>query len=136
MFWVLLGLAAGFGLLTLVRIGGAQRAMLARKWPSLVLGVATGLLAWRGLWALALVVAGLAWLAWIWPPPRRDGPLPGESGDAEARRLLGVGPNASADDIRAAYREKMRTAHPDQGGSHALAARLAAARDRLLRTRR
>ena len=52
--------------------------------------------------------------------------------DIEARRILGVGPNAAVDEIRAAYRAKMAQAHPDRGGNHADAARLTEARDRLL----
>lgn len=134
MFWVILILAAGFALLTFVRIGGSERALLRRKWPSLLLGAAAVFALWRGLWGVALVLACLAWLVWIWPATR--GPPADERADAEACKVLGVGPNASADDIRAAYRDKMRTAHPDQGGSNAHAAKLTAARDRLLRKRR
>jgi curved DNA-binding protein CbpA len=53
--------------------------------------------------------------------------------DAEARAVLGVGSTATAAEIRAAYRSKMAHAHPDRGGAHADAARLTAARDRLLK---
>lgn len=44
-------------------------------------------------------------------------------------QVLGVGQSASRDEISRAYREKARTAHPDQGGSDAAMARLNAARD-------
>lgn len=44
--------------------------------------------------------------------------------------VLGVAADASRDQINAAYREKARTAHPDQGGSDAAMARLNAARER------
>lgn len=135
MFWTILIVAAGFVLLTLVRIGATERVMLRRKWPSLGLWLVAAFLAWRGLWAPALVVAGAGWLAWVWPPRRAVLEMSDETADAEARRVLGVDVGASASDIRAAYRDKMRTAHPDQGGSHAQAAKLAAARDRLLRKR-
>jgi len=136
LFWAIFLLAAGFALLTFVRIGGIERALLSRKWPSLLLGATAAFVLWRGLWGVALVLGCLAWLVWIWPAARAAPAVPDERADSEARRVLGVGPNAGADDIRAAYRDKMRTAHPDQGGSHAQAAKLAAARDRLLRKRR
>ena len=51
---------------------------------------------------------------------------------AAALELLGVVEGASEADIRAAHRRAMRAAHPDAGGSGALAARLNAARDFLL----
>jgi hypothetical protein len=53
---------------------------------------------------------------------------------ADARSILGVAPEASAADIRAAYTRLMQRAHPDKGGSVGLAAQLNAARDRLLKT--
>ena len=39
-------------------------------------------------------------------------------------QVLGVRSDASADEVDRAWREKMRTAHPDQGGSEAAAQRL------------
>jgi len=62
------------------------------------------------------------------PPPRG-----GRMTRAEALAVLGLAEGASADDIRAAHRRLMRGAHPDQGGSDWLAARLNEARDTLLR---
>lgn len=44
-------------------------------------------------------------------------------------QILGVTSTASPDQIEAAWREKIRTAHPDAGGSHAAAARLNQARE-------
>ncbi|WP_420823027.1 DnaJ domain-containing protein [Vitreimonas flagellata] len=83
-------------------------------------------------------MAGLIWL--LWPSlaaPRTAKasatPPPDSAEDAQARAILGVGPRATESDIRAAYRAKMRRAHPDQGGAHNEAARLTAARDRLLK---
>jgi DnaJ domain len=49
-----------------------------------------------------------------------EGPLTPEY----ALALLGLHQNASADDVRRAYRERMLLYHPDNGGSSALAARL------------
>jgi len=49
--------------------------------------------------------------------------------------LLGVRQGASESEIRSAFRSRIAQAHPDRGGKHADAARLVAARDRLLRKR-
>jgi hypothetical protein len=115
---------------------------------------------WRvgaGLAAVALVVAGAAlsvkgeW--WIGLPlvllallsaaggrinrrPRSPGPelQPTGMSAAEARSILGVEPDATPEQIRAAYARLMQRAHPDKGGTTGLAAQLNAARDRLLKT--
>jgi hypothetical protein len=50
----------------------------------------------------------------------------------EALAVLGLAEGASAADIRSAHRRLMRGAHPDQGGSDWLAARINQARDVLL----
>ncbi len=50
---------------------------------------------------------------------------------AEARSVLGVDADATAEQIQTAWRRLMARAHPDQGGSEGLASRLNAARDRL-----
>lgn len=52
---------------------------------------------------------------------------------ARARTLLGVGDEADADAIQAAWRRGMVSAHPDAGGSDARAQALTAARDLLLK---
>ena len=52
---------------------------------------------------------------------------------AEAREILGVGPEATREEIQAAYGRLIRAVHPDAGGTSGLAARLNAARDTLLR---
>lgn len=41
----------------------------------------------------------------------------GEMSLAMARRVLGVGEGASPDEVRAAYRSAVKTAHPDHGGT-------------------
>lgn len=53
--------------------------------------------------------------------------------EAEARATLGVGPSADRAEIQAAWKRLMARVHPDQGGAEGLAARLNAARDRLLK---
>jgi hypothetical protein len=56
--------------------------------------------------------------------------------DAAARRALGVGANATWDEVRAAYRAAIRGAHPDSGGSTRQAATLNIAYATLVRSRR
>jgi hypothetical protein len=138
---LLIAIAALFALLLIARVGGARRRQVMRRWPALVLGLIALVLVARAQLLPALAFAALATLALIIdprdlfraaqppsPPPSREDPK-----DVEARQLLGLAPHASEEEIRAAYRDKMKNAHPDQGGSHNEAARLAAARDRLLR---
>ncbi len=139
----LLVLALIFGLLFLTRLGGAYRATLLRRWPAVALAGAAIFSVLRGALWPAIAFASLAALVWVlWPAIERmnrpaapvqphDTPE-----DSAARALLGVAANASADEIRRAYRTKMAQAHPDRGGSHNEAARLAAARDRLLKKKR
>ena len=89
----------------------------------------------RGGWgkSIVLVVVGLGLVV----STRRTGIAPpagsNKIGDAEARSILGVGAEASDEEIRAAYSRLMRMAHPDKGGTSGLAAQLNAARDRLLK---
>lgn len=87
----------------------------------------------RGAWISAMALAaGGVWLTFA--SRRRDVPARRtEMDEAEARSLLGVADGATADQINAAWRRLMARAHPDQGGTEGLAARLNAARDRLLK---
>ena len=63
------------------------------------------------------------------PPPKSELSL------SEARAILGVGPEATLDEVRAAYARLIQMAHPDKGGTAGLAAQLNAARDRLIKRR-
>jgi hypothetical protein len=95
---------------------------------------------WAGLPMVALAIASAAGgrldraafrpATGAAPPPERS--HEGMSA-ADARAILGVAPDASVADIRAAYTRLMQRAHPDKGGSAGLAAQLNAARDRLLK---
>lgn len=138
---ILLIVTAAFALLFFVRAGGSHRAELLRRWPAMALAGAALLAASRGAIWPAIALAAFAALAWTWWPHiasrlRTAAPKTApDPADAEARAILGVGPTATSSEIRAAYRAKMTRAHPDTGGSNAEAARLTAARDRLLRAK-
>ena len=76
-----------------------------------------------------------AWLDRAHPDWRAEPaaePRSGAMTRAEALEILGIAEGADEDAIRAAHRRLMRSAHPDQGGSAWLAARINAARDFLL----
>ena len=66
----------------------------------------------------------------------RRGPPPGASSAAmsadEARAVLGLGTDATREDIIEAHRRLIQRLHPDRGGSDYLAAKLNAAKDLLL----
>lgn len=66
-------------------------------------------------------------------------PPGGETGTGETivadeppHEILGVDPDATVNEIRTAYREKLKHAHPDSGGSGEELQRLREAKDRML----
>jgi preprotein translocase subunit Sec63 len=77
-----------------------------------------------------ILFVGLAVMAYMWW--RRHVVAASAMRPSEARTLLGVGEDASADDIRAAHRRLIVKVHPDAGGSAGLATRVNAARDALI----
>jgi DnaJ family protein C protein 19 len=76
---------------------------------------------------LFAVLAAMAYSFWR----RHMAPAPTMRA-SEARTLLGVGEEASVEDIRAAHRRLIARVHPDTGGSAGLATRVNAARDILI----
>jgi hypothetical protein len=140
------------GILVLVLLGVAGR----RKWlplPTWRIGAGVGavvafsvagFLAVRNSWPGAVVAAVIGlWLASsarmprVTERPRHKRPLEPRRGEqmteAEARAILGVGPEAGREEIQAAYKRLMVRVHPDNGGAPGLAVKLNAARDRLLK---
>lgn len=137
----LIAVAVLFGLLFIGRVAAARRDGLARQWPAVLFAGAAIFMLARGSVRAALIFGALAAVAWVVTPmlSTRKGlrqPPPEDPADIEARFALGLARTAGEAEIRAAYRAKMARAHPDRGGSHAEAARLTAARDRLLKRRR
>lgn len=55
----------------------------------------------------------------------------GEMSEAEAYRILGLEPGASAEEVRDAHRRLIRKVHPDLGGSSVLASMINCAKEKL-----
>jgi hypothetical protein len=142
MLYVILGALVLLVLVTAGRRG--QPIRIRREWRfisgtgAIVALLAAALLAIREAWIPAVVLLGVA-LSLMGSArfnPRRRAPaaLTKEPmSAAEARSVLGVGADATPDEIQAAFSRLMRMAHPDKGGTSGLAAQLNAARDRLLK---
>ncbi|MDB5499503.1 MAG: dnaJ-class molecular chaperone [Phenylobacterium sp.] len=139
----MLYLALGAALLWfLVGLGRGQRVFKRREWRLLSGAFALAAFAGaayvgiRGGWeiSIVLVVLGL----WLLTTTRIGGAPTGSPRTPrmsleEARSMLGVGGDATPEEIQAAYTRLMRLAHPDKGGTTGLATQLNAARDRLLK---
>jgi DnaJ-domain-containing protein 1 len=136
LIWLVL---AGVVVWALVRLGRQTEGPRRGQWRVAATLIAAALLAGgalalsRGAWITGAGLCGAAlWLTLASRirsvPPRAEG-----LSDAEARSILGVPADATAQDITAAWRRLMTRAHPDQGGTEGLAAKLNAAKDRLLR---
>ncbi|WP_298744489.1 molecular chaperone DnaJ [uncultured Brevundimonas sp.] len=130
---------AAIAVWALVRLGRQTEGRGRGHWRvtatlfSAVLIAGAVLLAARGSWLAAAALAGAGlWLTLASrqriAPPRAEAMTA-----AEARSLLGVGADATPQQINAAWKRLMARAHPDQGGTEGLASRLNAARDRLLK---
>ncbi len=124
-------------ILIMVGRGGGAFRIDRRMGPALLalaaaaVALATAL---RGQWiaSVALIVVSGYFAAGLRRGARRRDVVESMRPD-EAREILGVGAAADRLEIEAAYRRLMLRAHPDRGGSTGLAAKLNAARDRLLK---
>lgn len=136
LIWLVL---AGIVVWALVRLGRQTEGPRRGQWRVAATLIAAALLGGgvlalsRGAWITGVGLCGAAlWLTLASRirsiPPRAEG-----LSDAEARSILGVTVDATAQDITAAWRRLMARAHPDQGGTEGLAAKLNAAKDRLLK---
>lgn len=136
--WLILGAAVLWALTRLgrefERPGGARWRVTATVFAAAAFAGA-GLSLMRGAWLIALVLAAAG--VWLALEARRRpvtrAQRAAEMTLAEARDILGVGADAGEAEIQAAWKRLMGRIHPDRGGSAGLAARLNAARDRLLR---
>lgn len=141
MLWLALGAAllAGFVMLGRAssRPGGGGDWRVAGGLLAIAALVGAAVLAVRGAYlpAAALTFGALTAASLSRRPPRgprrRREPDRIAMTEAEARAVLGVGPEADAEAVQAAYVRLMRRVHPDAGGAPGLAAQLNAARDRL-----
>jgi len=136
LIWLVL---AGIVVWALVRLGRQTEGPRRGHWRVAATLVSAALLVGgvlalsKGAWISGAGLVGAAlWL--VIASRMRTVPLKREViGDAEARSILGVPVGAEPEVINAAWRRLMGRAHPDQGGTEGLAAKLNAARDRLLR---
>ena len=114
------------------RRGGGHWRVTATLFSAVLIAGAV-LLAARGSWLAAAALAGAGLWLTIASRQRVVPPRTEAMTAAEARSLLGVPVDATPQQINLAWKRLMTRAHPDQGGTEGLAARLNAARDRLLK---
>ncbi len=134
--WLVLAAVAVWALIRLgrqgERAGRGHWRVTATLFSAVMIG--GGVLAVsKGSWLFGggLIGAGL----WLTVASRLRAVAPRAQGmtDGEARSVLGVSADATTTEINAAWKRLMARAHPDQGGTQGLAARLNAARDHLLK---
>ena len=130
---------AGIVVWALIRLGRQTEGPRRGHWRVAATLVSAALLVGgvlaltRGAWISGAALVGAA--LWLVVASRmRTVTVRSEAvDDAEARSILGVPAGATPEVINTAWRRLMGRAHPDQGGTEGLAAKLNAARDRLLR---
>jgi hypothetical protein len=115
----------GVSMLALVALVGSIVALMRQAWvPGLILAA---VFVFFSLSARKRPSLGAA------PPPS---PPKGGMTLQDAALTLGVAPDATTEEIQAAYVRLMRVVHPDHGGATGLAMQLNAARDLMLEARR
>lgn len=136
LIWLALAAVAVWALVRLGRQTEGARRGHWRVSATLVSAALIGggcLSAFKGAWFMAAGLSGAGlWLA-IASRQRTVAPRQEAMSLSEARSILGVSAEASEADIRAAWRRAAARVHPDTGGTEGLAARVNAARDRLLK---
>jgi hypothetical protein len=117
------GWRVGAGVAAIVAFAFAGYAAIRGSWGA---GIVLGVL---GLWTVTEARRRPVIRHKVVHPPREELSL------SEARAILGVAPEATLEEVKAAYARLIRMAHPDAGGTEGLAAQLNAARDRLIKRR-
>ncbi|WP_426039539.1 J domain-containing protein [Brevundimonas sp. DC300-4] len=136
LIWLVL---VGIGVWALVRLGRQTEGPRRGQWRVAATLVSAAMLAGgalalsKGAWISGGALVGAALWLTVASRIRQVAAKRETLGDVDARSILGVGADATPEAINAAWRRLMGRAHPDQGGTEGLAARLNAARDRLLR---
>lgn len=117
------GWRVGAGAASIAAFAAAAYATIRGSWGTgIVLGVV-------GLWSVTEARRRPVIRREMVQPPKPELSL------SEARAILGVGPEATVAEVKAAYTRLIQMAHPDKGGTEGLAAQLNAARDRLIKRR-
>src|SRR6478752_2474255 len=124
MLYLALGAA---GLAFFIWVSSGKPILKRREWRftsaafALVAFTGAAFVGLRGAWweAIVLIVLGLSLAASARRAPQgptasRSPPRTGRMGLNEARSILGVEEDATAEDIQAAYTRLMRMAHPDK----------------------
>ena len=136
LIWLVL---VGIGVWALVRLGRQTEGPRRGQWRVAATLIAAVMLAGgalalsKGAWISGAALVGAALWLTVASRMRTVAARRESLGDVEARSILGVAADATPEAINAAWRRLMGRAHPDQGGTEGLAARVNAARDRLLR---
>lgn len=117
------GWRVGAGVTAVVAFAGSAYAGMRSAWE------VSAILVVLGLWSATEARRRPVIRRQVIQPPKAELSL------SEARALLGVGPEATLAEVKAAYNRLIQMAHPDKGGTEGLAAQLNAARDRLIKRR-